>query len=79
MRWHLVSLNHHASALVCPTCWPEYQRTIQNTRVVRDLAVAVVRLDLDDDDDDDAAYACSVCHPTDANHQRVETLDAIVA
>ena len=76
MRWHLVSLDRHASALVCPTCWPEYQRTIQNTRVVLDRAVAVVRIELDDDVE---AYACSVCHPTDENHQRVETLDAIVA
>ena len=81
MRWHLVSLNHHASALVCPTCWPDYQQTIHNTRVVStsprlDRAVSVDRLELDDDVD---SYACSVCHPTAANAQRVETLDAIVA
>jgi len=76
MRWHLVSLNHHASALVCPTCWPEYQRTIQNTRVVLGLSVNVVRLEFDDGVE---SYVCSVCHPTAANQQRVETLDAIVA
>ena len=56
MRWHLVSLNHHASARVCPTCWPDYQQTIHNTRVVStsprlDRAVSVVRLELDDDVD----------------------------
>ena len=71
MRWHLVSLDSRALALVCLACWSDYQQTIQNSIAVLARSIAVVRLELGDVEH---PYLCSVCRPTTANTRRAATV-----